>query len=253
MAYPLLVVEGNGTRELELMPTEHLPKRFFAGTRGRILTLLRRESRTVDELAQALELTGNAIRVQLTALERDGFVQQDVQQDQNERRGVGKPAYLYKLTQRAEDLFPKAHDRVLSHLLNLLTVLMNSEEIEELLRAIGTRMAREEGPLPGQERERNAGAPTGDMRARLTTAVRILNQLGGLMEIEEHEGSYSICGYSCPLAPLVVEHPNLCKVTQSMLADLVGVSVDKRCERSESLWCWFEVSKPEARGQQASM
>jgi predicted ArsR family transcriptional regulator len=244
------------------MSTEHLPKRFFAGTRGRILTLLRRGSCTVDELAQALEVTGNAIRVQLTALERDGLVQQDVQQQQNERRGVGKPAYVYRLTQRAEDLFPKAYDRVLSHLLNLLAVRMNSEEIEELLRAVGRRLASEEGPLPGQGRARNAGAPNGeigeigdigDMRARLTTAVKILNQLGGLMEIEENEGSYSICGYSCPLAPLVVEHPNLCKVTQSMLADLVGVSVDKRCERSESLWCWFEVPKPEARGQQAPL
>jgi predicted ArsR family transcriptional regulator len=233
------------------MPTKHLPRRYFAGTRGRILTLLRRESRTVDELAQALEVSGNAIRVQLTALERDGLVQQDVQQEQNGRRGVGKPAYLYRLTPRAEDLFPKAYDRVLSHLLDLLAVRMNSEEIDELLRTTGTRMAGEERPLPG--RERSAGATTGDMRARLTTAVEVLNQLGGFMEIEEHDGSYSICGYSCPLAPLVLEHPNLCKVTQSILANLAGVSVDKRCERSESLWCWFEVPKPDASSHQASI
>jgi predicted ArsR family transcriptional regulator len=229
------------------MPTEHLPKRFFAGTRGRILTLLRRETRTVDELAQALELTGNAVRVQLTALERDGFVQQE----QSERRGVGKPAYVYKLTPRAENLFPKAYDRVLSHMLNLLAERMNSDEIEELLRAIGRRMAGLEGLRFGQEG--SWGAPPGDVRARLNMAVDILNQLGGLMEIEEHEDSFSLCGYSCPLAPLVVEHPNLCKVTQSMLTDLAGVPAHERCERSESLWCWFEVPKPQAVSQQASI
>jgi predicted ArsR family transcriptional regulator len=91
-----------------------------------------------------------------------------------------------------------------------------------------------------------------DVRARLNMAVDILNQLGGLMEIEEHEDSFSLCGYSCPLAPLVVEHPNLCKVTQSMLTDLVGMPIHERCERSESLWCWFEVPRPEGASQQAS-
>ena len=39
-----------------------LSQRFFASTRGRIVALLRRESRTVDELAQALDLTDNAVR-----------------------------------------------------------------------------------------------------------------------------------------------------------------------------------------------
>ena len=49
--------------------------RFFTSTRGKIITLLRRASRTVDELAQALDLTDNAVRAQLAALERDGLVQ----------------------------------------------------------------------------------------------------------------------------------------------------------------------------------
>src|SRR5438067_1922046 len=113
------------------MATERLPRRFFVGTRGRILTLLRRESRTVDELAQALELTGNAVRVQLTALERDGLVQQQ----EGERRGVGKPAHIYKLTPEAENIFPKAYQRVFDQLLDLLGERMSSDEMEELLRA----------------------------------------------------------------------------------------------------------------------
>ena len=234
------------------MPAEHLPKRFFAGTRGRILTLLRRETRTVDNLAQALELTGNAVRVQLTVLERDGFVQQEL----SERRGVGKPAYVYRLTPRAERLFPKAHDRVLGHMLSLLAERMNADEIEELLRAIGRRMAGQASLRLGQQGNKLAepptGAPASDVRARLNMAVDILNQLGGLMEIEGNDESFSLCGYSCPLAPLVVEHPNLCRVIQSMVTDLVGSPVHERCERNESLWCWFEVPKPEAVSQDPS-
>jgi predicted ArsR family transcriptional regulator len=51
-------------------------QRFFASTRGQIVILLRREGRTVDELAQILNLTDNAIRAHLMTLERDGIIQQ---------------------------------------------------------------------------------------------------------------------------------------------------------------------------------
>src|ERR671928_1702040 len=76
-------------------------KRFFASTRGRIVALLRRTARTVDELAAALDLTDNAVRAHLATLERDGLVEQ-----QGVRRGAGKPAAAYALTLEAEHLFP---------------------------------------------------------------------------------------------------------------------------------------------------
>ncbi len=78
--------------------------RFFASTRGKIVTLLRRASRTVEELAQALGLTDNAVRAQLALLERDRLVQQH-----GSRRGSSKPAYVYGLTPAAEELYPKAY------------------------------------------------------------------------------------------------------------------------------------------------
>jgi predicted ArsR family transcriptional regulator len=49
--------------------------RFLETTRGRVLAHLRRGPTTVEELAQALDLTDNAIRA-LTTLDRDGLVRQ---------------------------------------------------------------------------------------------------------------------------------------------------------------------------------
>ena len=49
-------------------------------------------SRTVDELAQALDLTHTTVRAHLTALERDGLVQQ-----RNQRRGSRKPSAVNDL------------------------------------------------------------------------------------------------------------------------------------------------------------
>ena len=79
------------------MPASQWETRFFASTRGQVITLLRHGERTVDDLALALELTDNAVRSHLTALERDGLVRQT-----GVRRGGGKPAYTYELTAAGE-------------------------------------------------------------------------------------------------------------------------------------------------------
>src|SRR5215467_7165796 len=88
---------------------------FFASTRGQIVTLLRRSNHTVDELAQALDLTHTAVRAHLAALERDGLVHQ-----RSERRGSGKPSSVYDLTEASEYLFPKSYDQILDQLLDVL-------------------------------------------------------------------------------------------------------------------------------------
>src|SRR6266571_976823 len=200
-------------------------QRFFASTRGQIVTLLRRTSRTVDELAEALDLTDNAVRAHLATLERDGFVQQ-----RGARRGSGKPAYVYDLAPAAEHLFPKSYGPVLHQLLEVLNERMPSGELEELLRTVGRRIADK------------WNIPPGDLRVRLEAAVSVLNELGGMAELEKYEGTYRILGYSCPLAAAVPGHPEVCRLAETLLTELVGVPIQERCDRSEPLRCRFEVA-----------
>ncbi|MDP9476144.1 MAG: helix-turn-helix domain-containing protein, partial [Actinomycetota bacterium] len=115
----------------------HRDERFFASTRGQVVTLLRRSARTVEDLARVLGLTDNGIRAHLAALERDGIVRQRGVV----RRGSGKPAYVYGLTSQAEGLFPKAYGPVLRELLDVLAERVGPEETEALLRAVGSRLA----------------------------------------------------------------------------------------------------------------
>src|SRR5258708_19814815 len=105
----------------------HKNQRFLASTRGQIITLLRRSSHTVDELAQALGLTDNAIRAHLATLERDGIVQQ-----RGVRRGSGKPAAVYGLAPEAEQLFPKAYGPLLHQLLAVLYDPLPPAQLETL-------------------------------------------------------------------------------------------------------------------------
>src|SRR2546421_3859229 len=120
---------------------------FFASTRGRIVTLLRRSSRTVDELAQALDLTHTAVRAHLAALERDGLVQQ-----RSERRGSGKPSSVYDLTPAAEYLFPKSYGLYLDELLDVLGERKPADDVDTLLREVGRRIAAQWTIPPGELR-----------------------------------------------------------------------------------------------------
>ena len=208
-------------------------ERFFESTRGRIVMLLRRSGRTVDELASSQGLTDNGVRAHLAVLERDGIVRQ--RGSVRRGSGGGKPAYLYELTPEAEELFPKAYEPTLRRLLEVLAERMGPEDTDALLRAVGR------GLVEGKT------IPTdGTTRARLEAAVGVLNELGGLAQLEERDGAYLIQGYSCPLAALTPEHPEVCRMAETLLTEVAGVSVYERCERGERPRCCFEVANPQA-------
>src|SRR5215467_8106125 len=114
------------------MKPNKLNERFLDTTRGQIVALLRGASLTVDDLAEKLDLTDNAVRAHLATLERDGYVRQ-----QGERRGSGKPAFVYELSPEAEQLFPKAYGPILRQLLEVLSEEMTVDEVQALMRRTG--------------------------------------------------------------------------------------------------------------------
>jgi predicted ArsR family transcriptional regulator len=203
-------------------------ERFFQSTRGQIVTLLRRSKSTVEDLARALDLTDNGVRAHLAVLERDGIVRQ--RGSLRRRSGGGKPAYVYELTQEGEELFPKAYAPTLGRLLDVLSERLGPEESEVLLRSVGHRMV--EGKT----------APTDGARARLEAAAGVLNELGGLAELEEQDGTLVIRGYGCPLAAVTPDHPEVCRLAEALVAEVAGVPVHERCDRSERPRCRFEVA-----------
>jgi predicted ArsR family transcriptional regulator len=209
-------------------------EKFFESTRGQIVTLLRRSGRTVEDLARVLDLTDNGVRAHLAVLERDGIVRQ--RGSVRRRSGGGKPAYIYELTREAEDLFPKAYEPTLRWLLDVLSGQLGPEESEALLRLVGRRLAEEHST-------RADGVP-------LEAAVEVLNELGGLAELEEQQdGAAVIRGYSCPLAGVTPDHPEVCRMAETMIAELAGVPVHERCDRGERPRCCFEIASADATAQ----
>lgn len=209
------------------MPT-HIEPRFWGTTRGRIIMLLRRESRTVDELARLLNLTDNAVRAHLATLERDRLIRQG-----GMRPSASKPAVAYELTQEAEKIFPKAYVPVMRQLLEVLGERMPPAELIDVMKMTGQRIAA------------THELPQGSLRSRVEEATTMLNELGGLAELEEHDGEYVIQGYSCPLAAIIPGHPEVCCLAEALLAEVIGAPVHEECSRTEPIHCRFAIPRSE--------
>ena len=205
--------------------------RFFESTHGQIVTLLRGAACTVDELAEKLSLTDNAVRAHLATLERDGLVRQS-----GLRRGPRKPHFTYVLTDDADKLFPKAYDALLNQLITVLKNRLSPAEIEAVLREVGRAFAAD---APGRSDAR--------LESRVQSAVKVLEAIGGAAEVEQDGDKFAIQASGCPLAAAVMVHPEVCHLAETLVAEIVKAPVVERCNRDGRPKCRFEIGHKKAQ------
>ena len=207
-----------------------LDERFFESTRGQIVTLLRSSACTVEDLAEELKLTDNAVRAHLATLERDGLVRQS-----GLRRGPRKPHFTYVLTDEADKLFPKAYDALLNQLIAVLKNRLRPAEIEGVLREVGRAIAADA-----------ATRSDASFESRVQSAVKVLEAIGGSAEVEKHGDKIVIRGNGCPLAAAVSVHPEVCHLAETLVSEIVKAPVVEHCDREGRPQCRFEISRKEA-------
>jgi predicted ArsR family transcriptional regulator len=206
-----------------------LRKQLLDTSRGRIVALLQHGSATVEDLADRLGLTRNAVRPQLAAMERDGVVRRVGQ-----RKGSTRPSHVFELTPEVEHLLSQAYLPLLSQLIDVFSKELAPAQVDELMRAAGAGLARQ---LLADKKL------TGSLASRVETASALMNeQLGALTRMESN-GSYVIRGAGCPLSAVTGKSPAVCRAMESFVADIVDAPVRECCERAGRPRCCFEVER----------
>jgi predicted ArsR family transcriptional regulator len=196
----------------------------YQGTRGAVLARLRCAEQTVEELARALDLTPNAIRLHLQRLERDGVV---TVAGTRRQEGVGKPAQLFGIAAGADQRFSRAYAPVLGALLEVLADQLEPAAVEALAREAGRRLA--------------TGLAV-SASARPDEAVRqILGGLGGQAEVTPGPGGLVVEGCGCPLSEVTRGRPAACGAMETLLATALGRPVTESCDRGPRPRCRFVV------------
>lgn len=187
-------------------------------TRQTILNILRRRQATVDDLTKGLGLAPATVRRHLDILARDGHV--DVTQV---RRKTGRPHYVFSLSEKGEDLFPKHYVRTTNRLIEEIVALSPDEtagrsgaELADLVfDRMAQRLARRIAPqIRGSTLEERIGA-----------TVEALAEEGILFDIERDGDVDLLVGHGCPCPRASDGAAHTCAHDQRLLSLLLGTEV----------------------------
>jgi predicted ArsR family transcriptional regulator len=209
------------------MPTLRWRARLLESTRGQILSLLQIGDRTVNELADEVHISDNAVRAHLVSLERDGLVRRT-----GTRAGARRPHVSYGLTHEAEPIFSTPYGALLGNFVAVVRKPLGPRAFRAAMRQVGRRMARGRLPeLKGLTRTQ-----------RTKAALGLLKEIGGSATICDENGKLLVRGNRCPLAAITAEYPEACLIGEGLLAAVIGARVKERCVRGPNPSCRFEIN-----------
>jgi predicted ArsR family transcriptional regulator len=176
---------------------------------GKILAHLQRHGEaTVKDLEELLQISTTAVREHLTHLQA-----KDMLATRLVRRGPGRPHMAYFLTPKAQSLFPKQYDTLITLLLREIAGQQGPERLQVILEAVAARMAEEYGA-------QDSGA---ELSVRLAALQGALESRGIPAEVSPADGGVEV--FSCPYLDVAQEHASVCTMEQRMIEQLLGQQV----------------------------
>jgi len=178
---------------------------------------------TIEELAEALAVSRNAVHQHLTGLERDGLVTVAAY-----RSTGGRPSRAYAPTEAGLELFPRNYARMAESLLRHTRELFGEEGLDRLLDRMADEVATEMEPrLAGKQGE-----------ARLRTVTEILNELGYDATMTSTGG---IAAMNCVFHRLALNSRAACRFDGQLLKALIASDVrHTACMADGGNCCRFE-------------
>jgi predicted ArsR family transcriptional regulator len=74
--------------------------------------------------------------------------------------------------------------------------------------------------------------------------LKVLEGIGGAAGAEREGDRIVIRSGACPLAEAVSVHPEVCRLAESLVSEIVKAPVTERCEREGAPRCRFEIELP---------
>jgi predicted ArsR family transcriptional regulator len=184
-------------------------------TREQVLRLVRgRRDITVAQIAEALDLSSQAVRRHLDSLRADGLV--DVRL---ERHGVGRPAQLYFATELGEEVSGRSYLQLLSRLVRHLEKAdpASRQALERVFAGIAEEVAADHlSEVHGARLEE-----------RIAQASRALEREGIVDDWRREGDVFQIVNGECPYLRLAAMSDAPCRADQHSIQLLVGAPVEQ--------------------------
>jgi predicted ArsR family transcriptional regulator len=191
------------------------------------LLLRHKEGLTVDELGQRLQITRNAVRQHLTALESGGLIAAGPT-----RPTGGRPTQVYTLSTKGRELFPRHYGWLAQLIIESIREEAGSSALRERLTAIGERVA-------AQLRQQH---PAGRNRQeRILKLAELMEQLGYNTEQTSVLQPNVISADNCVFHDLAQKNPDICQFDLALLSSYTESSVEhQECMAKGGNVCRFK-------------
>ena len=200
-------------------------------TREKILMLLKKSGPLpIDKLSRELHITSMGIRQHLLSLERKGLIEYITQ-----RKGIGRPAFLYKLTEEADELFPKAYHDFILHTFRDIEKNEGREKIDILFKWRKNRILKE-------FRDFLSNKPS--FPEKVYGVRDLLEQKGYIVECDEDNNHYTLKQFNCPIYKLASFYSEACKYELQTYRDLLGKDISRNaCIIEGNPSCTYHIPK----------
>lgn len=209
------------------------PELVESSLRLRIATAMKQnDESTATQLAKLLKVSYEAVRKELSEMERAGLVQSTVKSAVR-----GRPFRKWRFTVAGEHLFPKDYDSVLGLVLKALTEPKHAETAASVLEKLALDKA---DALIG------LSETTGDLGAVLS----LYGQEDEFISVAQHGERVEITERNCPILNIARDFPMVCSVSTNALSKTLG----NRVERSHKFQqghgrCTFVVTAEKYDGE----
>ena len=196
---------------------------------------------SIARISENVGFTYEAVRQQIVALEREGWVRAEY--PRSETRTVGRPLASYRLTVAGEHLFPKQYDVLASTLISTATKSMGIDVLKSLLAAVTQEQVRRWRPvLEGLTLEQ-----------KLERLKDLYQKEDPFVAVEHNGDELRLIERNCPFLSTASEHPELCSISVATLRNLLGYHVYRE-ERFQSGHgrCVFRIDTTRPIGDAAS-
>lgn len=200
-------------------------------TRAKIIMLLKKMvGMPIDDLSKELNITPMGIRQHLLYLQRKGLIDYVTK-----RQGIGRPAFLYRLTEKADDLFPKAYHKFILNIFKYLEKKDGRDKIDDIFKWRKNRLLKD---------TREALSDRKSLQDRVYGFKDFLESEGYLVDLDETNNHYSLKLFNCPIYKVASEFNEACKYELLMYKDLLGKEVTRlQCMSDGSPSCTYIIPK----------
>jgi DeoR family suf operon transcriptional repressor len=198
-------------------------------TRDIILQTLKVSNRAkVEDLADAANVSPVTVRHHLNALQADNLIEVS-----SVRRKVGRPYYVYSLSEKGHELFPRKYIRLTNRLLDEMKASLSDELIGDLFNGIVENIVE-------QHRSKFEDL---DFEERLAYLVDLLAEEGFMAKWERANGKYKITEFSCPYYSVVDHHSELCALDKELIVNVMQTPIEQHsCMVNGDTCCEFTFS-----------